>query len=208
MLLNMKKNELKSAEEVIRALNHEVKNPLTALKGYAQLMSVKSNNSGKVEEYCEIIKRQVEKIESIFDNLYESFNIPQPLFSDVPVKNLISELLRDNEYLRTGNIDEDMHVSSDAVLLKKLIERLIKLNDAYDDALVSVSYGSDCICFEYKNIEFSLLNSDNYTIPYASSVYFSDGSGLYAAARIADVLGIELDFIKEKNIIMVKFKDV
>ncbi|HON79082.1 MAG TPA: histidine kinase dimerization/phospho-acceptor domain-containing protein, partial [Spirochaetota bacterium] len=63
-------------EKIIRNFNHELKNPLTTIKGYAQLLGSKANDPQFVEKSRNIIIENVDDIDSKMNRMYDIFNLP------------------------------------------------------------------------------------------------------------------------------------
>ncbi|MBN1499528.1 MAG: hypothetical protein JW982_05210 [Spirochaetes bacterium] len=204
----MTENDLKTTEELIRALNHEIRNPLTALKGFVQLLEVKKQDPDKISGYCEIMLRQISAIEEIFDNLYSYFDTGINEFSEISLNDLVIELQTQKKSLKLITPDDDIFLKTDVFLFKKIIFLLTDLNEVYEKTEIQFITEKTEIKIFYRNIDFFSLNSSNFFLPYAAAVFFRDGSSLFNALQIASKLNMELRFDKEKNMVSVKFPNV
>ena len=61
--------------EIIRNLAHEVKNPLGALRGAAQLLQKELNNAD-LDEYTDVIISEADRLQAMVDNLLTSHKLP------------------------------------------------------------------------------------------------------------------------------------
>src|SRR4051812_949716 len=74
---------LAKAEQLAAEMAHEVRNPLTTIKGFLQLIKPNLREIGK-EEYADIVLDEIERVDEI---IFEYLNLVKPLNSK---KNLVS----------------------------------------------------------------------------------------------------------------------
>ena len=75
-LMRMEIKEYDLIECVIRNLSHEIKNPLTTIKGYAQILEMKSGDSEvSAKAPARTIIEQINRLDALFRDLYEIFTI-------------------------------------------------------------------------------------------------------------------------------------
>lgn len=76
-------------EKMVRNLAHEIRNPLTTLKGYSQLLIQRADDAVFVEKTVQVLATQVLRLENILDELYAAF---QKTGTDLPVPLSLSEV--------------------------------------------------------------------------------------------------------------------
>jgi two-component system nitrogen regulation sensor histidine kinase GlnL len=99
-----KADRLASLGTLAAGMAHEIKNPLGGLRGAAQLLSEEINN-GKYIEYLNVIIREVDRIDSIVENLLHLGN-PKPLkLKPVNIHKVLEDiLLLEKKSLKEMNI--------------------------------------------------------------------------------------------------------
>jgi len=81
-------DEVDIIEKVIRNIAHEVRNPLTTIRGYAQLLTQKLD-AASIQKSQKMIVEQAERIDGMFNDLYNAFTIKE----DIIVGCLIPDIL-------------------------------------------------------------------------------------------------------------------
>ena len=91
----MKTNQ-QISQDFVRGLAHEIKNPLSGIRGSAQLLSNKLNNQD-LQEYTDIIIKQTDRLTSLVDNILGPNKKPDFQFQNIhyPIENVLK--LIDNE---------------------------------------------------------------------------------------------------------------
>ncbi len=95
-----------AAQEMIRGLAHEVKNPLGGLRGAAQLLE-QELDSGELREYTQIIIHEVDRLRRLVDRLQGPNTRPQPC----PVN--IHQVLEHVRRLQLADLPTDIAVRFD-----------------------------------------------------------------------------------------------
>ncbi|MFW5770760.1 MAG: sensor histidine kinase, partial [Spirochaetota bacterium] len=72
---NIMTDEYYIVEQIIRNISHEIKNPLTIMKGYTQLLSTGVNDAAAVQKSQKMVLEQIDRINQTFDHLYSTFSI-------------------------------------------------------------------------------------------------------------------------------------
>lgn len=115
-------------------LAHEIKNPLGGIKGATQLLSMELSENGALVEYTQIMIREVERINSIIDELMNLGN-PRPLeIGDVDLTRILGDIVllqreaaRDQDIAFCMKLDPSIPpVQGDTHLLSRLFLNLIK----------------------------------------------------------------------------------
>ena len=91
----MKTNQ-QISQDFVRGLAHEIKNPLSGIRGSAQLLSNKLDNQN-LQEYTDIIIKQTDRLTSLVDNILGPNKKPDFQFQNIhyPIENVLN--LVDNE---------------------------------------------------------------------------------------------------------------
>ncbi|KGX93071.1 sporulation kinase [Pontibacillus halophilus JSM 076056 = DSM 19796] len=129
----IRSEKMSIAGQLAAGIAHEIRNPLTSLKGFMQLMK---STASEDTHYYEIMQEELEKIENITSEL---LFISKPMTNDLREENLIS-LIQDVMTL----------LSSQASLYKVDIEL------EYDDSL---SYNVHCDKSQIKQVFINLLKN-------------------------------------------------
>ncbi|MEW5692038.1 MAG: ATP-binding protein [Candidatus Hydrogenedentota bacterium] len=78
--------------ELSLGVAHEIKNPLTSIKGFSQLLTQKSTEPGFIDKYVKIITDEVERLNHIVEELI-SFARPGPIeISKIEIDTLINRI--------------------------------------------------------------------------------------------------------------------
>jgi len=118
--------------ELSTSVIHEIRNPLTTLKGFITLLETETTNKGK--EYTEVMRSEIERIEKMAnDFLYYS----KPQIHQVKQQNIVTLiqkvlfLLEPSTQKKQISIhcnhnDQPIHIKCDEVQIKQAIINLVK----------------------------------------------------------------------------------
>lgn len=126
-----KAEKMKTLGELAASIAHEVRNPLTVVKGFLQLM--RPNELGKNQQYLTIAMEELERAEAIIHD-YLNFSKPKPLkmesfsFSDVlnNILILLSPMAMKNGVNLSCQLDEHIYIHSDRGQLQQALVNVIK----------------------------------------------------------------------------------
>ncbi|MDD9266366.1 ATP-binding protein [Paenibacillus sp. GCM10023248] len=126
-----KAEKMKTLGELAASIAHEVRNPLTVVKGFLQLM--RPNELGKNQQYLTIAMEELERAEAIIHD-YLNFSKPKPLkmesFSSSDMLNniliLLSPMAIKNGVTLTCQLDEHIYMHSDRGQLQQALVNVIK----------------------------------------------------------------------------------
>ena len=90
------------SQDFVRQLAHEIKNPLSGIRGSAQLLSNKLNNQ-ELREYTDIVIKQTDRLTSLVDNILGPNKKPDFQYQNIhyPIENVLSLIDKESGY---GNI--------------------------------------------------------------------------------------------------------
>ena len=102
----MKANQ-QISQDFVRGLAHEIKNPLSGVRGSAQLLSNKLNDQ-ELKEYTDIIIKQTDRLTSLVDNILGPNKKPDFQYHNIhyPIENVLNLIQNESGY-------EDITITKD-----------------------------------------------------------------------------------------------
>lgn len=214
---NSMTNELKANEylnkEYVKNISHELKTPLSSIKGYAEIMAEGDINAEKVKKYSRIIANEAERILSLSTQMLmlsklESSNIikkDEVFRADEQIREII--LFMQNEWQSKGiefEVDmEQVQVTGNQELTRQiwhnLISNAIKFTDRNGKIEVKL-YKKERIYFAIKDNGIGISDDDK---PFIFQQFFTadkskesknSGLGLSIVRRITEKLGGSIRF--------------
>ncbi|MDO4277113.1 MAG: HAMP domain-containing sensor histidine kinase [Eubacteriales bacterium] len=195
-------------QELIRAMSHDLRTPLTTLYGYLEILD---HGKGNVEKYPEYVRRclsKTEEIRAMSDKMFEYalvFDGQENVDMCMLPLNMIWEEFREQaDYLKTQGFQINMtpqcldgKFSGNAFLVKRLAANLFSNIQRYGERKLPVEiyaeYVSGCIGVVMRNS----VRSDK-----AAS---GSGVGLRSASRITSLHGGKISWREEDGIFTVSF---
>ena len=128
--LAYKSEKLAAAAQLAAGIAHEVRNPLTSIKGFLQLLEKKESNV----PYFEIIFSEITRIELVLSELLTLAKPQHTVFENVEIKGLLNQvatLIESNALLNNVVLDtelgkEDVFVFADSNQLKQVLINIMK----------------------------------------------------------------------------------
>ncbi|MDQ0208359.1 ATP-binding protein [Alkalicoccobacillus murimartini] len=150
-----------SISELSASIAHEVRNPLTVVKGFLQLM--KEDQANVKSEYYHLILSELNRAENI---IHEYLNLAKPQLGEssvIPVKECVSHIItllnpyacREGVVLKDPEIEQEVYIETNRSKFKQALINFIKnaIEAASPDGSVEVSIHS-------KNRMVEILISD------------------------------------------------
>lgn len=197
-------------QELIRAMSHDLRTPLTTLNGYLEILSRSKGDAEKYPEYIKRCLKKTEEIRSMSDKMFE-YALVFDGQDHVEKQSLSMDFLREEleeqtEYLKmqgfAGNIcwnEEDVpgYLYGNAFLIKRLCGNLFSNILRYGDISKLVEIDADAAA---DRIKVRIRNS-------IASMPESQGSkvGLKSAERIAALHDGSLEWREEEGKFTVTF---
>lgn len=138
-------------------ISHEIKTPITLIKGPVELLLDRFNSNADVKEKLQLVQRQSKKISQLVDQVHDfqrsDANRLKLNYSSFCFNDFIKELCLDFEFiannhnknLNVKNPDSKIYVSADRDKLEKIINNL--LNNAFKftkaDDTITIEYSID-----------------------------------------------------------------
>ncbi|HSV98382.1 MAG TPA: histidine kinase dimerization/phospho-acceptor domain-containing protein [Spirochaetota bacterium] len=185
-------------ESLIRNLSHELRNPLTTIKGYAQLLSLKADDPLSVEKSYRMIKEQADRIDRMLQNLFAAF-LPRKIeayaFDAVTlVREMIASLQAEARVV-TGASPAALPMEGDRNALAEIITLIL---EGYDWKGLSGSHcvltmrerdGGGEIDIRFEGVEMVEVEESIFYLPFSLKKYYLKGTELYEAYFIAHACG-------------------
>ncbi|QHW33300.1 PAS domain-containing protein [Paenibacillus rhizovicinus] len=119
--------------KIAASIAHEIRNPLTSIRGFIQLLRPHLTQLGK-EEYSRIILTEIDRANDIIYEFLNSSKPSAPMKQKVRINGLLKEviLLSDSEALMKGcqiqfeTYDEDISVSIDVKQVKQVVLNIVR----------------------------------------------------------------------------------
>lgn len=192
----MTENEKKIVERLTRNLSHEIKNPLTTIKGYAQLITLKCKDEFAIKS-MEIMEQQIDLLQEKLDRVYNVFNLKAEASAQTDLIAYLKE--------RTDNLDKVLLVAEQNTdgnfgFPQNLIERLFSLlldevnYEYFPDTTITIEFkseGKKSLNVSYSHVEIPEEDADFLFLPYSSKTLFKSGCEFYEIFAILDLLGLE-----------------
>jgi two-component system, sporulation sensor kinase E len=189
-------------ELLIRNLSHEIKNPLTTIKGYLQLSQMKQNDPQFFSKSVGVMISQVDRIEKILDALYPAFSIREGEREKVSVKTIIEKIIGMKPELSASRITVDIKGDDTILIDPHLFQRLLctivkKFDwDSFPDVLCRITKKQEeqgfFLNIEFSGTEFQKSKGNATFMPYANKTFYPSGVDLYEAFWITQVLGLTI----------------
>lgn len=194
------------AELFIRSFSHEMKNPLTTIKGYAQLLKVKGKDPSFVDKAQSIIVGEVERMETSFSCFYSLFAVKNAALDDVPVPDILAAVASSSSpAVRIENeCGASAKVHSNFELAVQSLGLLLRLRWAdypgADPVLRAVpSEAGSTFLLTFGRPLFSALDETSFAVPFASARYFATGAELFSSHYLLSKIGGTLSLTAERD---------
>lgn len=214
------KNHNRELRDVISNISHDIRTPLTAVRGYFELIE----EEGMDEGYLEVIRRKLDLVEALTNQLYGyAFSIDKYKYAPKEEVNL-NEVLEETilgfyaEFKKKGTVlevhvsDEKVLVLSNKILLSRAFENILSNSLKYgrkslkieSDFLGRITFTNDA--YKIDRVELAHLFDRFYTVEDGKS---TSGIGLSIAKQLIEISGgkISARLVDKKLQIMVDFSE-
>jgi len=182
------------ASEVV----HEIKNPLTSISAFVQLISYDFENKEYREKFSKIVPKEIDRLMNILQRFSQSVKSPEPVFSEVDIQEIIEDvfMLKGGDFSRIGvNIDRLYQpnipkIQGDEGQLKQIIMNLVinSLEAMPQGGNLSVSLQADdkWLTISFKDTGYGIPEEKLQDIfkPFFTTKESGTGLGLAISARI------------------------
>lgn len=92
---------------------HEIRNPLSSIKTFVQLLPRKIEKEGFLEKFNRTVPRELKRINQLVEDLLDLARVPKYTFRVIPLQNLLLQTLETlEEELLAGNIESQCDLPS------------------------------------------------------------------------------------------------
>ncbi|MES2288027.1 MAG: PAS domain-containing sensor histidine kinase [Bacteroidota bacterium] len=207
-------------EDFIYRISHDMRNPITSILGWLNLVDTKAKDMDEAKYFCKTIKHEADRLDNIVRILVEATNIRtyEMAIHLINFNEIINEVIRSFEFASgfkeikfETDISIDQNFYSDKLLITRLLKNLIDNSIKYrkenaNDAFIKIS-----IVDENNEVKITVadngigisdnLQKDIFKLFYrASEKSTGIGLGLYTVNKITKKLEGQIKFSsKEKE---------
>lgn len=189
-------------ERLIRNISHEIKNPLTTIRGYAQLLGMKPGEPDFIEKTRKMVIDNVDLIDERMNALYDVFSLEpgNPTAADLEAAlgafmGKLDPAIAPKVSLQVKGVPR--MVSIDTVQLTRALGLILDgfcwENFPSADALVlaagSGEGGGAAVHALFGGVDFSGLERESFYLPYSGKKHFRRGTELFEVFAMSDKNG-------------------
>ncbi len=204
-------------KNVIAGISHDFRTPLTAAKGYMQMIDKSCCLDEKNQEYLDIAMSKTEYLKNLSDAFFEvsaiEANTEPPLLEEVHLTNFVSEqIMSQYEWINNSDIDVDFNIPerdivilSNAQFLARIFENIFSNARKYTVSKLNISLRAEND-YIVLTVENDMVHSDDLDMTrvfdafYRESSRHSEGTGLglYVVKCLIEKLGHKV-YAKSEN---------
>jgi len=198
------KKELEKKDEFIGVASHELKTPLTSLKGYIQLIEFQDNLSDAAKIYVTKATSSINKLQHLIDELLDASKIKAGKLKfekqNFNLTQLVSLCIENSTYMYpaykiTNDLQDDIMVYGNAErieqVLMNLINNAVKYSPVKKEIIIRAEKNIDSAIVSVIDFGIGMLNSDQdlvferfYRANRHESTMPGLGMGLYISSEI------------------------
>lgn len=186
-------------EQIIRNISHEIKNPLTIMKGYTQMLSSGVNDAHAVQKSQKMVLEQIERINETFDHLYSTFSIVTMEKGEVDIVEVVKNYIHHMPDETSRRVQ--FYTNSESFMVDCDKERIIRIlhcifegfdwensPDVKLDVVLEENEATG-VKFIFRKINFSQILDKIFYLPFSSKQFFNTGTELYEVYCITHTQG-------------------
>ena len=135
------KDKSESLRRLISSITHEIRNPLTSIKAYVELLPLKFEDSKYRDKMASQVPREINRLNSFLTNLIDYSKPRQANRENFSLKNLVNDtmdffnqMLSENKVSHFTNISSSLDILADSQQIRQvLINIIINSIDAMKD---------------------------------------------------------------------------
>jgi PAS domain S-box-containing protein len=168
----------KQREAFIGMVTHELRNPLTTVRGYAEIIKSKSekNQLDKIDDYAARIIEQTDKVTELVGDLLDLTQIRSGALKlkkeDFDLNQLINSVVEDykrtttNKFYKAGIAKKPVYADRGRIrqVIVNLISNAIKYSPANSVITISVKQSSETTSVSVKDVGFGISENDKQKI--------------------------------------------
>src|SRR6187200_306981 len=217
--VNDQKKELEKKDEFIGVASHELKTPLTSLKGYIQLIEFQDNLSDAAKIYVTKATSSINKLQHLIDELLDASKIKASKLKFIKrefnLTELVSLCIENCTYMYPAykikkELQEDIMVYGNderiEQVLMNLINNAVKYSPHKKEITIRVEKNKDSAVVSVVDFGIGMVNSDQelvferfYRANGGGSTMPGLGMGLYISSEIIKVHNGEINVKSKLN---------
>lgn len=220
------KNEQDKNKEIIASISHDLRTPLTSIKGYTDLLYGVVEDE-KSKKYIEIIKSRSESLSKLIDTFYdlskldakkENYKLEYVNISEILTETIASyyDRFTDKNIMPEIYIEENIEVLADDKAIERVFTNLIDNGIKYSHSKIKIFLGYEDGELVTKFINDN-LDLDEEKIGKLFNKFFvvdtsrqseSTGLGLFITREIVESLGynIKAELVDGNVVVSIKWK--
>lgn len=217
------REDIEHRKQLFRNISHELKTPITVIKGYAEgLQHSVVDSIDDINEYCNVIVDECNQMNALVHEIlgyseleWSKTNVDKTCFSVVTLMNGLVErfdnIMKAKEIEFVSQISTSRNIYTDYQLLERLLNNyLINAMNHVDDnkkILLTVKEENEFVICEVFNSGASIPDEDKnkiWQVFYTGNISnhsrsSSHGLGLSIVKTIADILQLTVEFRNEED---------
>ncbi len=117
--------------QIISGIAHEIKNPLTSIKGFVELLSIKKDDPKFIEKFVSVVSRETDRMIKLIESFMKFSKPVSYNFEKINIKDVILEALEIQQYeiskkkIQVTNLVENMEIFGSYDLLLQVFVNII-----------------------------------------------------------------------------------
>ncbi|AAK78839.1 signal transduction histidine kinase [Clostridium acetobutylicum] len=221
-----KKKSENRLRQAISDMSHDLRTPLTAIKGYIKFLKEDNLENYQKRDYIEVIEKRAETLEVLLNDFYRLSLIDSPNFKlnieRINLSRTLEEVMfsRYVDFKSSGiepkiSICENLYIAADQSALERIIDNLITNSVRYAKSYIELELKikEDTVILKISNNAMNLEGCTNENI--FDRFYIADktrsgngtGLGLSIAKELTEKMGgqINANILNDKIDVCVKF---
>ena len=178
-------------KELISSLSHDLRTPLTTLKGYLEIMDLKKENQEQRNQYLQKCLDKVEEITYLSNKMFEyslvfstEYNVE---LNEIPVQQVIDALIDHIQYLKEMDLRilydplrTNSHMRANFAMIQRILNNIFSNIQKYCDPWKEIVIQTT---IEENNLKMSFTNSINHHLEKVES----NGIGLKSVQKMIEL---------------------
>lgn len=197
----LRSEKLNVVSQLAASVAHEVRNPMTAVRGFLQLLSHDQNISTAQKRYIDISLDELDRAQSIINdylslakpqkNIYQSINLSEEL---TKIVDLMTSYTNIQNIIIFSNIEENLHTNGNKDEIKQVLVNIMKNGieaiEANGRLEVNAFFKKGMIHIEIKDNGMGMTNKqiEQLGTPFYSTKEMGTGVGMTICFQIIELM--------------------
>jgi signal transduction histidine kinase len=207
----LQSNKLRAIGEMTSKIAHEIRNPISTIKGFFQVLMVKPGDINLLNKFTPIILSELDRMNRIAENLLDYSRIPVLNLGYLRLNNLIDEmLLIKSGSFKKNQIHIENHIENITVYTdrEKLYQVLLNVISNAEEASNENGTIRLFTTINERNVILRVIDDgcgmSEEVLKNIGTLFFTtkehgNGLGLATSMKILEQLGGRLEFISEEG---------